>query len=329
MKKAIVTGAGGFIGGALTKELLKREYKVYGVDISLSALKKFDDEENFVPLCIDLNKGKISERIADSNIDVIFYLAWGGSLKGGDLLDTKLQINNIKTAVNVIEDIKNKCVRFIFCASSYEYMRDISGKNITVSIYGSAKKAASEMCASIAYRNKIDFNKIILTNTYGIGDKSDKAVNTIIRIMLNKGELKLVKGDNRNDWVYIDDTVNGIIAAAEHGQSFHDYYIGHRDITTFKEKIIMMRDILCPEMELVFGKMNEDTYVNYDLIDLDALYNDTGFECKAGFEESIRKTAEWITEINKENSQTEHNSFGGGYNLVIFLPVIATKAVAI
>ena len=261
MKKAIVTGAGGFIGGALTKELLKRGYKVYGVD---------------------------------SNVDVMFYLAWGGALKGADLYNTELQINNIKAAVNTLDNIKDKCSHFIFCASSYEYMRDINGNNIAINIYGSAKKAAAEMCASIAYRNNIYFNKIILTNTFGVGDKSDKAVNTIIRTMLKNGKLNLVKGDNRNDWVYIDDTVNGIISSAEKGKSFRDYYIGHRVISTFKENITAMRNILCPNMSLDFGGMNEDTFVDYDLIDLDALYNDTGFECSADFEESIKKTAEWL-----------------------------------
>ena len=38
MKKILVTGAGGFIGGHIIKELLNRGYEVRGVDI-----KKFDE----------------------------------------------------------------------------------------------------------------------------------------------------------------------------------------------------------------------------------------------------------------------------------------------
>ena len=34
MKRAIITGAGGFIGGALTRHLLDKGVVVYGIDIS-------------------------------------------------------------------------------------------------------------------------------------------------------------------------------------------------------------------------------------------------------------------------------------------------------
>lgn len=34
--------------------------------------------------------------------------------------------------------------------------------------------------------------------------------------------------------------------------------------------------------------------VDYRNIDIEALYNDTGFECKADFKDSILKTAAWL-----------------------------------
>ena len=183
MKTAIITGAGGFIGGALTQKLLEKGYKVYGVDISETALSRFTNNKNFIPLCVDLNKIALSEIIREK-IDIIFHLAWGGIFGGGDYYNTELQINNIFTAVKTIEGAAGICNRFIFFASSYEYMRDTAGKDIPVNIYGSAKKTAAEMCESVAYRHDIKFNKIILTNTFGIGDKSKKAVNTIIRLII-------------------------------------------------------------------------------------------------------------------------------------------------
>ena len=150
------------------------------------------------------------------------------------------------------------------------------------------------MCASMAYRGHIGFVKVILTNTFGPGDRSDKAVNTLVRSMLDRKPLRLVEGKRANDWVFIDDTVNGLITAAENGVDFRDYDIGHGEITTFREKIITMRNTLCPSIELPFGTMQENTYIDYSSIDLDALYRDTGFECKADFRKSILKTAEWV-----------------------------------
>ena len=98
--------------------------------------------------------------------------------------------------------------------------------------------------------------------------------------------------------MYISDTVSGIIAVSESPYSFKQYYVGHRNISTFKEKLIAMKDILHSKSELKFGEYKDETFVNYTDFDLDALYNDTGFECKSNFRESILKTAEWLKARN-------------------------------
>ena len=66
----------------------------------------------------------------------------------------------------------------------------------------------------------------------------------------------------------------------------------------FRSKLIAMKDILHSKSELKFGEYKDETFVNYTDFDLDALYNDTGFECKSNFRESILKTAEWLKARN-------------------------------
>ena len=56
MKNAIVTGAGGFIGGALTKNLLEKGVMVYGVDISEDKMSDYADHKNFIPVTADFSK---------------------------------------------------------------------------------------------------------------------------------------------------------------------------------------------------------------------------------------------------------------------------------
>ena len=93
MKTAIVTGAGGFIGGALTGELLKRGYKVYGVDIR--PIERNDSQLDFIPICADLLRDDLTKLIPDK-VDYVFNLALLGTMKGPDLYDTDLQIKNMK-----------------------------------------------------------------------------------------------------------------------------------------------------------------------------------------------------------------------------------------
>lgn len=311
MKTAIVTGAGGFIGGALTGKLLEKGITVYGVDIREIPPNRYGGgrEQRFIPVCADMSEGL--PEVAE-HVDAVFHLANGGQW-WKHLNDPEFQIESIKTAVRSLQAISDRCDRFIFCGSTYEYMRSVGERQIEASIYGIAKRATAQMCAALAQRKGIGFNKVILTNTFGVGDKSDKAVNTIVGKMLDREPLSLVEGHNRNDWMYIDDTVDGLIAVAERGIDCRNYYIGHRKITTFQEKLIAMRDLLCPGMELKFGTMAENTYIDYDAIDLDVLYEDTGFEAKTEFADAIRRTAAWVNEMRSGNKR-------GGANNVLILP---------
>jgi nucleoside-diphosphate-sugar epimerase len=76
------------------------------------------------------------------------------------------------------------------------------------------------------------------------------------------------------------------------------YYIGHRNIRTFREVVEEMRDAINPQAELRFGEYQDSLNMDYSYTDLDALYNDTGFECKADFKETIREQAEWLKSID-------------------------------
>ena len=110
----------------------------------------------------------------------------------------------------------------------------------------------------------------------------------------------MITGENLYDWVYIDDAVDGLIAVSKQGIAGKQYYIGNRILRTFKEIILNVRDIINPEGDLNFGKYSDATYTDYNEFDLDALYRDTGFECKISFEEGVLKTSEWVKELEWE-----------------------------
>jgi nucleoside-diphosphate-sugar epimerase len=138
---------------------------------------------------------------------------------------------------------------------------------------------------------------IIFPNVYGIGDKSSSSIVFFIKKLLANEPLNLISGTYPDDWMPVDDIVDGILAAASSDAKYADYYIGHRQITTFKEKLQIMKQVLNSSSELNFGTFPESYYVDYSQFDLDALYNDTGWVAKTDFADSILQTAEWIKSI--------------------------------
>ena len=74
MKTAIVSGAGGFIGGALTELLLDKGITVYGVDISEKLLARHAGKAGFYPIIADFTKYSALHELIHTEVDV-FYLA--------------------------------------------------------------------------------------------------------------------------------------------------------------------------------------------------------------------------------------------------------------
>lgn len=299
MKKAIVTGSGGFIGKALVKKLLKEQFYVYAISTKRHQLIEFETIDN-----ISIVEGNISDidisNFGEEEITYFFHLAWR-SKSAKERNDVNTQKDNIDASISaIILAEKLKCKKFIFFGTNQQYLYDynsIDNKFSFCGLYGASKAAASRICQTLAL-GKIGFNCVLFTNVYGVGDYSMRTANLFIKKLHNGENLDLILGENLYDWTYIDDAVEGILAVAEDGINNKEYYIGNRKLRTFKDIVENLRDIINPLVELNFGKYSDTSFTDYEAIDLNALYEDTGFECKSDFKESILKTSEWVKALN-------------------------------
>lgn len=300
MKTVIITGAGGFIGGALTRRLLSMGNSVWGVDINPALFKEFSGYGDFHPVIADFSQyDKLSEELP-RGADVFYHLAWDGNATR-NYNDIEIQRKNFNLSSFAVEAaIKADCQKFVFVGTSHENLvgiNSIDGKKTNGNIYGVSKKCARIFCEFMC-KDKMRFNSTAFTNVFGVGDYSRRTTNTFIKKMLAGEPLNLVPGDNPYDWIYVDDAVEGLIAVGFKGKNAKQYYIGNRQTRAFKDIIKDVRDIVNPNAELFFGTYSDNTYIDYSKFDLNALYEDTGFECKADFRESILKTAEWVKGLN-------------------------------
>jgi nucleoside-diphosphate-sugar epimerase len=119
LKKALVCGAGGFIGGHLVKRLKEEGYWVRGVDIKLHEYRKTDADE-FVRG--DLREQAVCRKItSDIQFDELYQLAadmgGAGYIFTGEH-DAMVMHNSATINLNMVEEVKRTGINKIFYSSS-------------------------------------------------------------------------------------------------------------------------------------------------------------------------------------------------------------------
>ena len=300
MNRVIITGCGGFFGGALTSTLLSRGIKVYGVDISEEKLSRFSSYDNFTPVVAEFEDyEKLPEMIKDTDIDVFYHLAWAGGFTTA-IRNYKLQMMNAAYAGDALTAAaKMNAKRFVY-ANTYNQYEIISFLESEMfeprytCIYSAGKTAASLICRTLAHNMGIEYSAGLIPMPYGENNYSKQLVNVVIN-SLNHGKApRLVEGNNLYDLVYVQDIADALIAIGEKGKDRKEYYVGHRRLKTFREWMVEIRDEIAPEVELRFGEYKDNQQIDYSKVDLDALFKDTGWECHYELIDRIRDTAQWV-----------------------------------
>lgn len=299
MKKAIVTGANGFIGKTLVNALLEKKYEIVALDI------RFDDvllNNNFVTCVNVLNKAvtDLKDEIPQNEYDCFFHLAWAGT-SGPARADYEMQLNNVKMACDYIQLCKMiGCKRVIYASSinemeTYEYLQSDDIEPSGGYIYGTGKLAAHLMGETVAKMNDVQFIPVIITNIYGVGEKSARMVYTSINKLIHKEHCSFTAGYQTYDFIYITDAINSIIAVAEKGKAFNRYYIGSGEPKPLREFLLEMRDIVDPEAEIGLGDIPfKGVDIFYSQFDLKKVERDTGYINQIPFAEGIKMTADYI-----------------------------------
>lgn len=299
MKNVIVTGANGFIGKTLVNALLEKGYHVVALDIRFDGVLAKDDRVT----CVNVLNKEVSELVGEipqQKYMCFFHLAWAGT-SGPARADYEVQLNNVKLACDYIKLCSDiGCKRVVYASSinemeTYEYLQSDDIEPAGGYIYGTGKLAAHLMGETVAKLNGIEFIPVIITNIYGVGEKSARMIYTSINKLVHKEHCSFTAGYQTYDFIYITDAINSIIAVAEKGKAFNRYYIGSGEPKPLREFLLEMRDIVDPEAELGLGDIPfKGVDISYDQFDLKKVERDTGYRNEVPFAEGIRMTADYI-----------------------------------
>ncbi len=259
-KIILVTGANGFLGRRVVKQLEKRNPK----KIICPSSKDCDLRE----------KENCKAMVKD--VDLIFHVA--GKVGGIGIMQEKPAerfYDNIMMSTNLIHEAKEANVeKFIGIGTVCSYPKfakipfteDLIWDGYpeeTNAAYGLAKKMM--IVQSEAYKKQYNFNSIsiIPTNLYGPGDDFNPITSHVIPAIIlkifnakksNSDSITLWgDGSPTRDFLYVNDAANGIILAAENYNEHFPVNIGSDDEISIKN----LANIICEIMDFN-GKINWD-----------------------------------------------------------------------
>lgn len=306
MKKAIVTGATGFIGSWVAYELVNQGVEVIALVRPNSEIPAKLKNRVKTVCCEMSDYHNLASLIEDRDFDAIYHFAWAG-VSGKDLKNEELQNNNLKYTLDLIRSTQAiNCKRFIGAGSLheiegyYEMQEDKIVTNLGF-MYKASKIAAHWMGKALAGSLGIEFFWPIITNTYGVGEISQRLVNSIIRKILAGESPEVSMAKQMYDFVYISDVAKAFYLIGEKGIDGHNYTIGSGSPTQLRNYLEIVGELTNKvnnsDIEIGFGKHSGSVvYLPEKEFDKSNLTRDTGFEPQISFEEGIKKTIDWIIE---------------------------------
>lgn len=305
--KAVVTGATGFLGKAIIRELLNH-------NVTICALVK---NKNNIPISWK-NKVKILEcnmenynTLTKDEIgfepDVFYHFAWNGT-SGTIRSNYEVQIQNIRYSCDALELAQNiGCKRFINAGSIMEWdvKQYFNNDNMIIrqnNIYSMAKFTADYYMKILASKYNLSYINAMISNVYGVGEISERFINTTVKKMLYDENIPFTHGEQMYDFIYITDAARMFYLIGLYGKTQENYYIGNPFVRPLKEFIVEMKEVLMSKSILEFGYIpSTETGFDYSNFDIKKVYREMNFKIEISFSQGIQMLANWLKKMSVES----------------------------
>lgn len=220
----LVTGAAGFLGSALANRLAREGHQVRGYD-DLSA-----GDPSRLSADVLFTRGDVTDRpklwTLLQEIDCVYHLAAKVSVPESILYPREYNIINVGGTVSVMEAMRDVGVRRVILISSGAIYGDQGQQPLVEdappnpgSPYAVSKLAAEHYVHTIGALWGIETVALRVFNAYGPGQPLAAAhppvVPHFLRQVSHGGSMVIHgKGEQTRDFVYLDDVISAMIAAA-------------------------------------------------------------------------------------------------------------------
>jgi UDP-glucuronate 4-epimerase len=319
--KALVTGAAGFIGSHLCERLLNDGWGVVGVD-------NFDEfydphiKHRNIAECLKNNSFRLVEadirdlaamdKVVGEGIEFIVHLAAKAGVRPSIAEPLQYTDVNINGTVVLLELAKKYGIgKLIFGSSSSVYgnnekvpFSEDDNVDYPISPYAATKKACELLCHTYHHLCGLSVTCLRFFTVYGPRQRPDLAIHKFARL-IERGRPIPVYGDGSmmRDFTYIDDIIDGTVAAIDRCKGFNIYNLG-------ESRPIRVNDLIA-ELENALGKKALKEFVPPQPGDVERTYADItkaarelGYHPATSIQAGLQKFAAWLRQDGLKASGT-------------------------
>ena len=262
----LLTGCAGFIGSHTLEKLLKKGHNVVGVDnfdpfysrVTKNHNLSGVSSEKFQLIDADLSDLKTYQKIefmnGDEPFDAIIHLAAKAGVRPSIEDPLGYQRANVVATQNLLAFANKHSIRqFVFASSSsvYGVNPNVPWKEDDfvlrpISPYASTKVSCELMGHVYSKLFGIRFLGLRFFTVYGPRQRPDLAINKFIRLISEDQPIPVFgDGSTCRDYTYVDDIVDGIIAALYYEKSDYEIFnLGNDQTVTLSQMIKIIEDVM-------------------------------------------------------------------------------------
>lgn len=262
--RTLVTGGAGFIGSHLVEKLLKAGHEVailddfndfYDPEIKRANIAGVADHVRVHQ--VDLRDGAgVRELFHREKFDTIAHLAARAGVRPSISHPQLYYDTNVNGTLHLLEAARLTGIgRFIFASSSSVYgisktvpFSEDLHLTQTISPYAATKIAGEFLCSTYSHLHQMRVVALRFFTVYGARQRPDLAIHQFTR-RIHAGQAidQFGDGTTRRDYTYVDDIIQGVMAALKYeGPLFDIFNLG-------ESETIRLRDLIA-EIEQALGK---------------------------------------------------------------------------
>lgn len=309
-KRVVITGPTGLIGRALMSQCVQNGTEVYAVVRPGSRRSGCIPDHPLVhSISCDLSELSTLPDLIPGPCDVFYHLGWGhtGRAKNGDV---KYQTENINFTVDAVRAADSlSCHLFVGAGSQAEYgpkhLERISPETpeSPVTAYGICKYAAGRLARLEGERQKLPVVWMRIFSTYGVGDKPDMLMGSLVRKMLRGEHISMTAGIQQWDYLNAEDAGRAFFLAGESCCQSAVYCLGSGEKRPLREYVEETARLTGYDQPVGYGEIPYTENSVMDLCaDIRSLTRDTGFRPEISFSSGMSRL---VQELKREEKMPE------------------------